>query len=144
MCAGTIITEWHILTAAHCLFGVDPLDDKSFVIVGEHNIEDGVNEGGQNISVADYYIHEGYKTIFEMIKGYKSVATVENDIAILRLEEKIKLTNKVGLIEWRDSPSANYDGEIGIATGWGYKKPIIFGQVNLWSHYYKREKYPIN
>ena len=104
------------------------------MIVGEHNIEDKVNEGGQNISVAEYYIHEGFKTIFEMIVGQKSVATVENDIAILRVEEKIKLTDKVGLIEWRDSPSASYDGEVGIVTGWGATGWGVPDKVNLWSH----------
>ena len=74
-------------------------------------VGDGVNEGGQRIRVAEYYIHEGYYN--DMLEP------LENDIAILRLEEKINLTNRVGMIEWRDSPTANYDGEVGIVIGWG-------------------------
>merc|ERR1719187_1419749 len=107
-CGGTLITEWHVLTAGHCTQTFGGMTNDSFVIVGEHNIEDGVNEGGQNISVAEYYRHERH-TRHGLV----------NDIGILKLAEKIKLGSHVGLVEWRDGPSARYDGEVATVIGWG-------------------------
>ena len=77
-----------------------------------------MNEGGQRIPVAEYYLYnEGMD-----LKWWV------NDIAILRLAKKIILGDHVGLVEWRDSPSARYDGEVATAIGWGKsskKDPMV-------------------
>ena len=107
-CGGTIITEWHILTAAHCLIQPPPSWIKQVhVIVGEHNPKDGKDEGGREMEVAQWIIHD-----------YKA-DIMDNDIAILRLKEKIQVGKNVGLIDWRDSSSAKYEGKEATAIGWG-------------------------
>ena len=51
MCGGTIINKRYVITAAHCLFeGSTQMKATTHnlqVVVGEHNICDGVNEGGK-------------------------------------------------------------------------------------------------
>ena len=73
--------------------------------VGEHNPKDGKDEGGQRIEAAQWIIHD-----------YNGI---DNDIAILRLKQKIQLGKKVRLIDWRDSPSAKYEGMEATTIGWG-------------------------
>ena len=63
------------------------------------------NEGGQKIEVAQVIIHD--------------YTFPDNDIAILKLKEKIQVGPNVGVIDWRDSPSARYEGKEATAIGWG-------------------------
>ena len=79
MCGGTIINRRYVLTAAHCLY--DKYNNKHpvsgvKVIVGEHNICDNVNEGGQLIDVDRFIERSDY-------------ANNANDIAILKLKADI-------------------------------------------------------
>ena len=86
MCGGTIITEWHVLTAAHCV-ARRRVTTKVNVKVGAHNR----NEGGQKIEVAQWIIHDLY---------FLNSTTLENDIAILKLKEKIQFGPNVAVIDW--------------------------------------------
>ena len=104
---GSIISVRHILAAAHCVSGPP---ENSYVVVGEHNIQDGVNEGGQRIAIERFHVHPDY---------YVESREWVNDIAILTLAEEIVLGPNVGLIEWRDDLLARYDGKVATVTGWG-------------------------
>jgi len=101
------------LTAAHCVIdeagprGIGVLETTQVnVTVGVHNR----NEGGQKIEVAQWIIHN---------QSIINKTTIENDIAILKLKEKIQVGPNVAVIDWRDSPSARYEGKEATAIGWG-------------------------
>ena len=114
VCGGTIITEWHILTAAHCVIdeagplGIGVLETRQVnVTVGAHNLGSWKDEGAQRVEVAQWPMHDF------------SWRTTDNDMAILRLKDKIQLGNNVDLIDWKDSHSARYEGKEATTIGWG-------------------------
>ena len=72
LCGGTIVNKRFVVTAAHCW---EPEETDLWVIVGEHNVCDGVNEGGKRVKVKKITSHPDYD------KGSKN-----NDIAALELD----------------------------------------------------------
>ena len=109
MCGGTIINRRYVLTAAHCLY--DKYNNKHpvsgvKVIVGEHNICDNVNEGGQLIDVDRFIERSDY-------------ANNANDIAILKLKADIQFGARVMPACLPTDPNAKYAGKEALVSGWG-------------------------
>uniref|UniRef100_A0AB38ZE85 Venom S1 protease 11 n=1 Tax=Ectomocoris sp. TaxID=3104572 RepID=A0AB38ZE85_9HEMI len=74
-CGGTIITTFHVLTAAHC---TDPRKyEKLAVVVGAHNPYEDLNKNAKLLDVKDVIDHEKFD-----LKG-----EVENDISIIVTEK---------------------------------------------------------
>ncbi len=80
-CGATLITDQHVITAAHCviLFGV-VLDSSQFMIrLGEHHIRNKtVNDAEEDYLVSKVLPHDGFNS-----KNWK------NDIAIIKLDKKV-------------------------------------------------------
>ena len=76
-CGGSLIGEDLVLTAAHCMEGVNGENPELQVRVGAHNLTDG---SGQVIQVATTYTNQEYPNL-------------SKDVAILKLAEKISDTN---------------------------------------------------
>ena len=106
-CGGAIISKNCILTAAHCM--LYPADSM-YVIVGEHDSEINTETPHtQVIGIEQYFIHENYDE-----------NTVDNDIAIIRLESSIDCSGSVGPICLPEGFTTNdYKNTQGWLTGWG-------------------------
>lgn len=104
-CGGSIIGDDMILTAAHCMEGVDGNNPDMQVRVGAHSLTDG---SGQVIQVATTYTHQEYPNL-------------SKDVAVLKLTEKI--TNKnAQVIALADDAFFNATVTAGTSmtvSGWG-------------------------
>jgi len=105
LCGGTIVNKRFVVTAAHCW---EPEETDLWVIVGEHNVCDGVNEGGKRVKVKKITSHPDYD------KGSKN-----NDIAVLELVEDLTFTDKVKPACLPSSADKDYSGSASTISGWG-------------------------
>ena len=111
MCGGTIINKRYVLTAMHCLYdkynNEHPVS-KCSVVVGEHDLGDNVNEGGQVIPIRRFIKRYDYDS-----------KNIVNDIALLELERDITYTKNVKSACLPTDTSKTYVGQWGILSGWG-------------------------
>merc|ERR1719447_2158831 len=104
-CGGTIVNKRFVLTAAHCY---NSMFTTMHVILGEHNVCDGVNEGGKLIKVKKMTLHPDYNS-----------RTIDNDIAVLELAEDLTFTKKIKPACLPSSETKDYSGSASTVSGGG-------------------------
>lgn len=109
-CGGSIISQYHILTAAHCVIDVVYADDVTVRSGSTHS-----NYGGVVSSVSDIIIHE----------QYSDAPWYMNDIAIVVLSAPLRFDSRTQKISLPRSPVTV--GDDGYISGWGEINTV--GQV---------------
>ncbi|XP_034178570.2 trypsin-1-like [Osmia lignaria lignaria] len=106
-CGGSILNEWYILTAGHCIQKIGELR----VIAGKYYLQKNENTE-QTINVAKTIVHAGYPG-----------GVAQHDIALLKLEKPLKFNSNVKPIHL-PAQGQNQGGQA-ILSGWGSTQKSI-------------------
>ncbi|XP_020282728.1 venom serine protease 34-like [Pseudomyrmex gracilis] len=107
-CGATIISQQHLLTAAHCLTNRNA--SSVGVIVGEHDVTTGAESNATQLyTVFKFVLHPLYNN-----------ETLENDIAVIRVNSIISFSEEVGPVCLPfQHQSDSFAGNFVDLLGWG-------------------------
>jgi len=107
-CGGSLVTETHVLTAAHCVAGTPAENIRLFF--GVHEFTFDLLSSGTGIAGQKYIMHESYND-----------KTLSNDVAVIRLVKPAAVDNQKIALVCLATPSTRACG-VGhsvAASGWG-------------------------
>ncbi|XP_045526010.1 trypsin-like isoform X2 [Pieris brassicae] len=107
-CGGSLLSTSHVLTSAHCFFA----QNGQMVRPSQLSVRLGSTmqgSGGTVVSVSKFVIHENY-----------NIPIRNNDIGILFLSRRVKLTNQISLAFIPQQGNMVPDRATVTYVGWGY------------------------
>uniref|UniRef100_A0A182FSP2 Peptidase S1 domain-containing protein n=1 Tax=Anopheles albimanus TaxID=7167 RepID=A0A182FSP2_ANOAL len=111
-CGGSIVNEYYVVTAAHCLDGMNA--SRMSIVAGTNDLR---NDGakGTRYMIASYLIHPDY------------IELNRSDIGVMRTTQRIQFNEKVQPITY----SSTFVGgnQTCLLTGWGYTMPVRIGST---------------
>ncbi|XP_038215084.1 serine protease gd-like [Zerene cesonia] len=112
ICSGTLVSDQHIITAAHCMQGKNSITSiKDIVVkVGVYNLEDWGDDITVTLKLSSAAIHESY-----------NATNLANDILVMTLERPVTFNaNIIPACLWTSNADLNrIVGTTGVVTGWG-------------------------
>ncbi|XP_013167707.1 PREDICTED: proclotting enzyme-like isoform X1 [Papilio xuthus] len=107
VCSGTLISDRHVLTAAHCMTNKQATD--MIVKIGVYNLDEwGGDVEMRKLQAAD--VHENYDKV-----------KFSNDISLLTLEKSVEFNSNIkpACLWGTDDNLDRIAGHTGVVTGWG-------------------------
>lgn len=110
LCGAALITNQHVVTAAHC---VRNRNDLKVVRLGEHNLKTDTDGPHEDFGISVRIVHEKFNTV-----------SFANDIAILKLDKKVTFKDRIKPICLPlEGPFTSEElvakRDPGIVAGWG-------------------------
>lgn len=112
-CGGVLITDRHVLTASHCIYKYNKNDIT--VRLGEYDFEKKNETRARDFRVFEIRLHIDFDE-----------TTYDNDICILRLHQPVLFNSYIWPVCMPPTED-NFEGYMGIVTGWGSQ---FFGGPN--------------
>ncbi|KAL0818402.1 hypothetical protein ABMA28_008874 [Loxostege sticticalis] len=123
ICAGTLISKKHVVTAAHCMQqkNVKTASQDIVVKVGVYNVKDWGDDITQTRTLAAAAIHDRYNS-----------SSLANDILVLTLDRPVEFNNNIRpACLWTGKTDQNrIVGASGVVAGWGNSELALAGEGN--------------
>lgn len=121
-CGGTLISDRHVMTAAHCTVDRFSTPDGLRVLLGEHKTDDAKQTKVEVSAINDDPLY--------------NTQNMRNDFSILTLKEPVTFTSAIRPICLPADTSKDYAGQVATVSGWGTlssggNQPTVLMEVDV-------------